>query len=411
MAVLGAAGSAAAQTPAPAAAASAAQPAPQPTSGYQDGFFIQSANGDNRLVFGFVGQADGRFSLDDPSATIDTFTIRKARPSFSGRVARYFDFKFVPDFGNGTATIVDANLDVRFSPKCRVRIGKDKTPIGYELLIGDPYLLFPERSLASNLVPNRDVGVAVQGDLSPKLFYAAGVFNGVPDGSSSTTDVDTNQGKDLAGRVVVQPFRKAGAAAGLWSGLGAQIGGSHGKQSGQLPAFRTSVGQPYFTYALGVLADGARTRVSPAVFYYHKALGVFGEFMRSEQRVSRPGVVSDDVANHGWDVTGSYVLTGEAASDRGVRPGSPFDPAAGTWGAAQVVARYSEVEFDRDIFALGLAGAIASEKAKSFAVGLNWYPANVVKFYATYEHTRFEGGSTPSLTRENVIIFRAQLGI
>ena len=175
---------------------------------------------------------DGRFSVDDPLPITNTFAIRKVRPTFSGRVARYFDFKFMPDFGNGTTTIHDAYFDIRFSPKFRIRSGKDKTPVGYELLIGDAFLLFPERSLASSLVPNRDVGVAAQGDLSPKFYYAAGVFNGIGDGASSSTDVDTNNGKDLAGRIVVQPFRSTQTPAGALNGLGFQIGGSTGKQTG-----------------------------------------------------------------------------------------------------------------------------------------------------------------------------------
>ena len=399
----------------PAAAQPASQPAPQPAplpiAGFQDGFFIQTANGDNRLVFGFIGQLDGRFSVDDPLPITNTFTMRKVRPVFSGRVARYFDFKFMPDFGNGTTTIQDAYFDVRFSPKFRVRAGKDKTPVGYELLIGDPFLFFPERSLSSNLVPNRDVGVAIQGDLSPTFFYAGGVFNGVPDGSSSTTDVDTNQGKDLAGRIVFQPFRATPpAAGGALNGLGFQVGGSVGKQSGALPSFRTSVGQTYFSYATGAAADGTRTRVSPAVFYYHRAFGAYGELMRTNQRVTRAGA-TDDVVNRGWEVTGSYVLTGEAASDRGVRPRSSFDPQAGRWGAAQIVARYTEVDFDRDIFALGFAGAGAADKATSFTVGLNWYPATVFKYYLTYEHTKFEGGTAPARAGENVILFRVQLAL
>src|SRR5206468_309917 len=101
--------------------------------------------------------------------------------------------------------ILDAYLDVRFSHAFRIRAGKDKTPIGYELLIGDTSLLFPERSLASNLVPNRDVGFQAQGDLAgAKVHYAGGVFSGIPDGASSSTDLDSNNRKDLAGRVVVQ---------------------------------------------------------------------------------------------------------------------------------------------------------------------------------------------------------------
>jgi phosphate-selective porin OprO and OprP len=250
-------------------------------AGFQDGFFIQSPDGNNRLLFGIVSQLDGRFSVDDPLPITNTFAMRKVRPTLSGRVGRYFDFKIMPDFGNGTATITDAYVDIRFSPKLRVRAGKDKTPVGYELLQGDAFLLFPERALASSLVPNRDVGVAVQGDLGPKVFYAGGIFNGVPDGASSTTDVDTNQGKDAAGRLVVQPFRSSSATAGGLSGFGFQVGASIGKQSGALPTFRTSVGQTYFAYSANTAADGTRTRVSPAVFYYYKALGAFAEFMRT----------------------------------------------------------------------------------------------------------------------------------
>ena len=128
--------SATASAQAPAVAA----PAP-PTplqAGFQDGFFIQTTTGDYRLLFGFVAQEDGRFVVDDPQhAVTDSFTIRKIRPTWSGRIARYFDFKVMPDFGNGTAVVQDAYFDVRFSPKFRVRAGKDKTPIGLELLQGD----------------------------------------------------------------------------------------------------------------------------------------------------------------------------------------------------------------------------------------------------------------------------------
>ena len=406
----GAQGGTGAQSAAQSAAPAQTPPAaPAPLAGFQDGFFIQTANGDNRLVFGIVAQLDGRFSVDDPLPITNTFAIRKVRPTLTGRVARYFDFKIMPDFGNGTTTITDAYFDIRFSPKFRVRTGKDKTPVGYELLVGDAFLLFPERSLASSLVPNRDVGIAAQGDLSPKFFYAGGVFNGVPDGASSTADADTNQGKDLAGRFVVQPFRTTGPATGPLNGLGFQIGGSTGKQSGALPAFRTSVGQTYFAYAAGAVADGSRARVSPAVFYYHGPLGVFAEFMRTRQRITRLGV-TDHYVNTGWDVTGSYVLTGDATSDRGVRPRNGFDPTRGTWGALQLLARYTELNVDDDVFTAGLAAAGAADKAKSFTVGLNWYPATVFKYYLTYERTGFEGGTAPARADENVILFRVQLG-
>lgn len=379
-------------------AAAAQTPAPLPATPPQDPFVLQSGDGANRLIFGLNVQFDGRFSLDTPPATIDTFTIRKVRPTLTGRVGQFFDFKVMPDFGSGAATLPDAYFDIRFSPKFRVRTGKDKTPVGYELLICDGCLLFPERSLASGLVPNRDVGVQAQGELRRgTLSYSAGVFNGVADGTSSTTEVDINSGKDVAGRIVAR----------FANGAGVHLGASTGTQTGALPSFRTSVGQTYFAYGTGVTADGRRTRFSPAVFYYRRGIGVFAEYMRSEQTVRRVSRV--DVAHRGWDVTGSIVLTGETASDRIVRPKHPFNPAAGHWGALQLLMRYSAVTFDPLAFTEALTVAGASPGARSLTIAANWYPAAYVKYYLTFERTTFSAGATTTRPAENVILVRAQL--
>ena len=197
-----------------------------PTSGFDDGFFVQSPDGENRLVFGLVVQADGRFSTDDPALVTNTFLIRRMRPTLTGQFGRRFQFKVMPDFGGGTVVIQDAYLDLQVSPAFSFRAGKNKTPVGYELLIGDAYLVFPERSLASNLVPNRDVGFEALGELSGgRLTYAAGLFNGLPDGVGAGPDVDVNDGKDLAGRIAVHPFRGDTRMAAL-RGLGVHLGGS-----------------------------------------------------------------------------------------------------------------------------------------------------------------------------------------
>ena len=379
-------------------------------NGAADAFAIESQNGDYRLVLGMVAQADGRFSLDDPKPMVNTFTVRKIRPTFTGRITKWFDFKVMPDFGNGTTVVQDAYFDIRFSPAFRVRTGKDKTPIGYELLQGDAFLLFPERALASSLVPNRDIGIQAQGDVAGgKLFYAAGVFNGVPDGTSSTTELDTNNAKDLAGRVLVQPFKSAKAPAGALNGLGFQVGGSGGRQIGALPSFKTSVGQTYFSYNGAAAASGVRKRVSPAVFYYFKSFGAFGEYMRSAQPVVKGGVQTG-VTNQAWEVTVSILLTGEGASYAGVRPKDNFDPAKGHWGALQLLGRYTTLRVDRAAFTAGLAAANASREARSFTIAANWYPTAYIKYYATFERTVFDGSPRGARPAENVILVRAQLG-
>ena len=114
--------------------------------------------------------------------------------------------------------------------------------------------------------------------------------------------------------------------------------------------------------------------------------------------------------NHAWEVTGSYVLTGEAASDHGVRPHHNFDPSTGQWGAVQLLARCSALTVDRAAFTDGLAAPGASQVARSWTLGMNWYPNPWIKWYATVEHTTFEGGSAVPRPGENVVFLRFQVG-
>jgi phosphate-selective porin OprO/OprP len=242
-----------------------------------------------------------------------------------------------------------------------------------------------------------------------RFSYAAGVFNGVPDGTSSTIDTDVDGAKELAGRLTVQPFRRAAGATRRMNGFGLHLGASWGTQTGALPSFHTSYGQIYFSYAAGATASGTQVRITPAVFYYYKSFGGFAEYIRSAQDVTH-ALVTSDVANHAWEVTGSYVLTGEAASDRGVRPRNNFDPATGHWGAVQLLARYTILTVDEDAFTQALAAAGASREARSWTLGLNWYPNPWIKWYVTVERTVFEDGVPPARPAENIAFLRFQLG-
>lgn len=390
-------------------AGSSSAAASAPVAGWNDGFFVQSADGSNRLVLGAVVQADGRFSLDDPSPFTDTFALRKARLAMSGQIARYFTFRLTPEFSNGAPTITDAYADLRFSPAFIVRAGKDKTPVGLELLLyGDAGRYFNERSLASLLVPNRDDGVQVRGDVAHgTVSYVLGVFNGVPDGASTAADVDTNSGKDVAGRIQARPFRRAGAARSVLDDLGLHFGFSSGSERGALPSFKTSAGQRFFSYAPDATANGHRLRLAPAAFYNYKSIGVFGEYTRTRQDVARGGVTRTIVAE-GWNASGAVILTGEKASNAGVHPTRPFDPAAGSWGAIEIAARWAAVHVDDDAFTFGLAADDAVRDARQASVGVNWYPVDDVKYSLSYERTSFAGGAMPRPI-EHAILFRTQI--
>jgi len=203
----------------------------------QYGFFLRSRDRDFELrIRGYI-QFDSRwFIADNKSSTNNTFDIRRARPVLQGTLYRYFDYYFMPDFGQGQVILFDAYGGVNYWDELRVRVGKFKPPLGLEMLQSAADTLFTERSVALNLLPNRDIGIQLYGDLfDNRLAYQVGVFNGVANNTTnggSPADFDQNNAKDYVARVFVQPFRTSDRE---WlEGLQIGVAGSAGQQFGLL---------------------------------------------------------------------------------------------------------------------------------------------------------------------------------
>jgi phosphate-selective porin OprO/OprP len=238
-------------------------------------------------------------------------------------------------------------------------------------------------------------GDIVRGDLS----YAIALVDGAVDGGS--TDGDDADSKDVVGRVFVQPFRRGTHDRLRGLGVGAAV--SFGEQNGSaasaaLPAYRTSGQQVFFRYrgdgtvAGTTVADGTRSRWSAQGYYYSGRLGVLAEQVFSAQDVRR-GTSTARLDTNAWQIAGSWVLTGEAASYRGVTPRQPFDRSAGTWGAFEITARYHQLTPDDDAFPIFANPVSAATKARAIAAGLNWFLNRNVKVVLQYEDTQFEGGA------------------
>src|SRR5699024_6016233 len=137
-----------------------------------------------------------------------------------------FAFRVMPDFGGGTTTLQEAYLDWTFSPAAVLRVGKFKEPVGLERLQSAADIAFVERALPTSVAPNRDLGIQLGGSLaSGRLEYAVGLFNGVVDGGSG--DLDSNDGKDLAARLWLTPWR---GTPSVLSGLSFGIAATSGDQ-------------------------------------------------------------------------------------------------------------------------------------------------------------------------------------
>ncbi len=386
----------------------------------ENGFGLESADGKNSIKLKGLLQIDNRnFSdvngLGGDGKNISGFDFRRIRPTIEGTVFGKYDFRFTPEFGEAktasatsTSGIVDAYIDARFQPSFKVRAGKFKPFVGLERLQSGSDIKFIERSYVSNnILPNRDLGAAIHGDvLEGKLNYSVGIYNGVVDGGDITTVQDTNVDKEYAARLFTTPFKDSDSVlAGLGFGLAATHGnfkGSIATGASGLPAYKTAGQQSsFFAYTTGsVFANGVRERISPQAYYYYGPFGVITEYARVSQDVTN-GTISDKLENDAWQIAVSYLLTGEDASFKGVKPIQVFNTDGGGWGAWELVARYQENNIDSKAFqtsSLAPTGyadpRVNASSAKSWATGVNWYLNQNVKVVLNYEQTSFKGGGS-----------------
>jgi phosphate-selective porin OprO/OprP len=389
----------------------------------QQGFRIQSADGANVVRLRGVLQFDGRYFPDDVTpATADTWILRRVRPILEGTLNGIYDFRFTPDFAAGKAIVQDAYIAARFKPWSVLTVGKFKAPVGLERLQSATDIRFIERGLPTSLVPNRDLGVTLGGDVAGGVVnYAVGYFNGVTDGGSSdantpTPDAENDTKGDWTARIFLQPFVNSDNFA--LRGLGFGVAGTFVDSTGSttttlLPSYRTPGQQTFFSYRAttaasgttpavnGTFADGERLRWTPQAYYSIGSFSALGEYVNVSQDVTRAtptaGVRSATLDQTAWQVQLAWFATGEDESFRGYTPGSVFSLENHTWGALELVARYHELDIDDDTF-VGGANSFANpdsaaSKATAWGVGLNWYLNQNYKWSVNYDVTSFEGGA------------------
>lgn len=380
----------------------------------KEGFALKSRDGDFALKFKGQVQADGRYFMNDDTPTgLNQYLIRRLRPSIEGTVFRYFDFKLLTDFAGSAAAVQDAFIDFKYWKAASLRAGKFKSPMSLEALQSDSNKMFIENSLVSNLVPNRDIGFDLHGDLfDDKVSYDIAVLNGSTDGSS--LDTDNHDDKDFVARVFTQPFKLSANdwLSGLGFGVAASIGQSHGNGTApQLPSFRTPGQQTFYVYNTGTFADGERLRINPQASWYKGPAGLLAEWVVTSQHARVNNTNAATLKNYAWNVAGSYVVTGEDASYNGVIPRKNLDIKNGTWGALELVSRLHQLRVDSDAFRALATPTASAESATAWAIGFNWYLNRYLRFMTNFEQTLFNAGKASGGDRnsENALLTRLQL--
>jgi phosphate-selective porin OprO/OprP len=265
-----------------------------------------------------------------------------------------------------------------------------------------------ERGLVTALVPDREIGVMLWGEiLDGTIVYGGGVFNGAYDGAQN--DGDNNDYKDLEGRILVRPFATTSIAAVKDLTLG--VAATTGRHDGTLPGYKTAGQTTFFSWAADATA-GREQRFVPQGSWYVGPVGVLGEYARVHEAVLRNGG-STGANLQAYTVILTAVLTGERASFGTVKPRRAFDPDHGGWGAVEIDARVSGLRADDNTFtwpAKVTDPTKSAQKAFEWAVGVQWHFAPAIKLVVDYFQTKFEGGAAGGdRPTEKVFIGRFQI--
>ncbi len=366
---------------------------------YKDDFWLETPDKEFQMRIRGNIHFDTRF-FDGGSETPTSFDVRRARYDLQGILHKYYQFRLQAEMAD-SPYIRNAWIDVSYVPWVHFRFGQMKPPFSTDWWTLDNRVNFVERAASTPLYPFFDRGFWLWGPLfNDTLIWNASIFTGAgiePD--HKTGDIDDH--KDLVGKIFWSPFKNT---ENLYlKDIHFCIQGTHGAQSVpterfEKKGFRTPNYESLFwRWNDKTMTLGSRSRLGAELHW------IYGPFLVSSEWI---GVYYRDMDDDegtfkgekgkitSWTVWTSYFLTGEKkeVSNWGWRDPKPkknFDPFKGTWGAWEILGRYTHTETDKTFFDLGiLEGA---SRADEYTLGINWTLNPMVKMQLNHVYINSNG--------------------
>lgn len=337
-----------------------------------------------------IESADGQYSFqpfgrvhfdvtqidDDKSDYANNADIRRARLGFKGKLGEGFKYKSEIDFGGEGVNFNDVYLAYTGLDNTELRLGHQKPGFGMELLTSSNYLMFLERSTASNAFTRLyELGFnAMTG--GDAWSFGVGVFN--EDGGNDSTGEDEDVTIEARGSFNLLALSDAETKDALHVGAGY----SHRRPTGDVRVrVRPGTGDGDRVVDTGTISDVDNVDVFNIEF-----AGVYGPFsFQSEyfdMDVSR-AQGNTDASFDGYYAQAGVFLTGESRPYKAkvgnfgrVKPLEPFDLKTGGWGAWEVLARYDNTDLNDE------SAGITGGEVDTVTLGVNWYLTDYIKIMA-----------------------------
>ena len=394
-----------------------------------DGNFTAKVGGRIYFVYRHIFDRQDR-GTGALSGAADTFFVDTARIQLDGSFFKDFVYRVQSEAKSGeqaTALAGSTNPVASFRTKdvwiawqglgdwFSIQAGQFKDPLSQEETTSSLFIDFAERSVLNRIVPGHVQGIMARGALFDKVIeWNLGLMNGAPNRDADRGSVDTNDEKDLFGRIFFTPLRNSNAALFKNTRIGFDF--SRGRRSETAVADVSSgdLGMPTlldYTPGAAVL-DGTQSRWLGNFSWVYGPASIRAEYLRVNARLR--GAAENIFHQVAWYVSASYVLTGEEKPlENRIKPKNNFSPLDGNWGAFELAARWAVID-GRNGLDAGIAPAGAQLKVTEYTIGINWWmaPNVAVRFdweRLVYDEDRSFGNGGAAKRQEDLLYIRWQI--
>ncbi|WP_309605431.1 porin [Phenylobacterium sp.] len=384
--------------------------------------------------------------------------FRRARFGVDGKIFKDFDYSMIMEFGGSggenAGQLYEFYIQYSALKPWKIKLGAFEPKVGLaaDVATGQmPILERPSPAEVARNVAGGDSRSALQvygnglwgaGDTGVATrWMLSGAVTGNTIGTINSTGAATPQpsGEQTAiiGRFAVAPFSSTDWQAHFGvnaqyvtqpNDAGAAASPRYPVQLRDRPELRIDGARLVDTGAIDtrhVTVLGAEAGLTVRNFMVE---GEYFDYRIDRRNAASPAIAPSNPNFTGWYVTGVWVLTGESRSYNpaearfdGPKPNYNFNPAAGTWGAWEIAARYSDLNLNyhdcgagKAIPAAGVAcfDAIRGGEQKISTLGLNWYLNADIRFMLDYQHVdvnRYNAAGLQVGQQYDAIALRSQL--
>lgn len=368
----------------------------------KDGILVHKGkNSAYKLWFNVRIQGDGAVSFGGPDYTSrylggqenpnhigNGMNLRRTRFAVKGQLDKNWYGEFDTDWSSGVCEVKDALIEYTGVPGLSLKVGNFKESFSIQRNTTSRYLMFMERSMATYLAPSRHLGFNAT-YYRDWFWVAAGVFGPEIKGAEEQTamednnkDFGRNVGMSYTGKIVFRPFMDKDKSL--------HIGGAFSYRDPKTSS-TDAYGAARYSTRNSTSVNRKKyldTDVMPGMDHelaWTVELAGHYKGLRYEAALIERGAYFNRAVNDidaqwakGFYVQASYALFGGRQNYDA--KGAKYTRMTNfkKWGMLEIAARYDYLDLN--------TGKYFGGSGESYAIGINYYPTQNVKFMLNYQY-------------------------